>query len=266
MTEVARELYFLREGTAPAPRVVIISPHPDDEVIGAGTRLPLLTGATVVQVTNGAPPEMTDARAAGYSTREAYAAARRHELHQALSLCGVYQTIELGLPDQRAAFQLAELTRTIRKVLERTGPDYVVTVPYEGGHPDHDATAFAVHQACAGLPDRPRIIEMLSYHNANGCCEMECFLEESREVLAISLTAEEIQLKQRLFQCFMTQQKVLRWFPLRLEKFRFAPRYDFTRPPHPGQLYYELFAWGLNARRWCELAKHALAVPDLLPA
>src|SRR5687768_18016133 len=88
----------------PRARVLIVSPHPDDEVIGAGARLPHLSGATVVQVTDGSPRDLRDAGANGFSTREDYAAARREELQAALGLAGQIETIHLEVPDQEASF------------------------------------------------------------------------------------------------------------------------------------------------------------------
>jgi LmbE family N-acetylglucosaminyl deacetylase len=252
---IVSQLDFLREKRQHPPRVLIVSPHPDDEVIGAGSRLPFLK-AMVVQVTNGAPAQMEDAQGAGYGCRDSYARARHRELLEALSLCGLHKVIELHIADQGAASRLTLLTRKIQQVIDVFRPEYILTVPYEGGHPDHDATAFAVHHACA-RPSSPRVIEMLSYHNENGRCVMDRFLGEDDEVLTISLSREEIAFKRRLFDCFRSQAGVLQWFPMAIEKFRFAPNYDFTEPPHPGQLYYEMFPWGLNSVRWCELAKHA---------
>jgi LmbE family N-acetylglucosaminyl deacetylase len=258
------KLSFLLERSADAPRVLLVSPHPDDEAIGAGSRLPLLSNTVVVQVTDGAPADLNDALAAGYSSREAYAEARHSELRQALALCGLSETIELHIPDQQAAFRLPSLVQRIEQIINRVHPEYIITVPYEGGHPDHDATAFAVHQACARAIVPPTVIEMLSYHNENGRCVMDGFLEEDSSVLTIPLTSKELEFKRLLFGCFASQQRVLQWFPVELEKFRIAPRYNFTVPPHRGQLYYERFQWGMSSQLWCQLARRALASDNTL--
>jgi N-acetylglucosamine malate deacetylase 2 len=257
-------LQFLTERRADSPRILVVSPHPDDEVIGAGTRLPLLRNALVVQVTDGAPADMADALAVGCSSRAEYAALRHRELKNALALCGVSDTIELNIPDQEAAFDLNLLTEQLETLVRDHKPEYIITVPYEGGHPDHDATAFAVHQACARLAFSPAIIEMLSYHSENGSCVMDRFLEESSTILRVPLSSREVEFKKRLFQCFASQARVLKWFRTDLEKFRLAPSYNFSRPPHDGQLYYEMFPWGMTSQRWCELASHALARADAL--
>jgi hypothetical protein len=88
---------------------------------------------------------------------------------------------------------------------------------------------------------------------------MEAFLSETPDVLSIELCEHERDFKRQLFDCFKTQQRVLCWFPIHLEKFRFAPRYDFLRAPHDGVLYYEKFPWGMEGAKWRQLARDALA-------
>jgi N-acetylglucosamine malate deacetylase 2 len=239
-------------------RVVIVSPHPDDEVIGAGSRLPHLNGATVIQITDGSPRDLRDAHANGFATREDYAAARRDELRAALALTGHFETIHLDLPDQEASLQLVHLTHTLAEIFTRLAPEIILTVPYEGGHPDHDATAFAVHNALILSSSPARIMEMTAYHNGPHGCTYNEFLNPTANESIFHLTASERALKQRMFDCFKTQFHVLQWFPLAVEKFRFAPRYDFTVAPHPGTLYYEMFPWGISGEQWRTLAREAL--------
>ena len=63
-----------------------------------------------------------------------------------------------------------------------------------------------------------------------------------------------------MFECFHTQRQVLCWFPIEVERFRKAPAYNFTRPPHPGKLHYDYFDWGVTGEKWLRLAREALRV------
>ncbi len=253
------------ESAAPAPSLVIVAAHPDDEVIGAGAQLPRWPHAHVVQVTNGAPGDGRDAHEAGFSSRQAYAQARQCELEAALKLAGIAprQLHALGFVDQESAFQLEAVSRAVEAVLEELQPEAVLTQPYEGGHPDHDATAFGVHAACRSLEQRtgrsPVILEMTSYHNRAGIMGTCEFLPRSGcDELRVALSPAQQDFKRRLFECFRTQQKVLQWFPTETEAFRLAPAYDFTEAPHEGRLYYEQFEWGITGERWRELAEEAV--------
>jgi LmbE family N-acetylglucosaminyl deacetylase len=249
-----------------APPTLVLAAHPDDEVIGAGARLPRLRGAALfAHVTDGAPVDDKDARANGFASREEYARARRRELMAALSLAGLDEssTRELGLVDQEASLRLASLAGRVAHLLHELRPSLLLTHPYEGGHPDHDATAFAAHAACrllerAGEP-APALVEMTSYHNGPGGIQPGVFLPAAGcEETSLVLSNAERAFKQRLLECFPTQRQTLQYFSTDVEKFRRAPRYDFTRPPHDGTLFYEQFSWGMTGHRFRALAGAAM--------
>ena len=252
--------------TGPPPRVAVVVAHPDDETIGAGSRLPRLRRAALIYTTDAAPGDMRDAVEHGCATRQDYAAARKLELEQALSLAGVAaeQIDSMGYADQEASLNLPELSMRLAGLLDELKPELVITHPYEGGHPDHDATAFTVHAACRLLELRrgqgPALTEMTSYHNSAGGLEPYTFLAaDDCEAVTVGLSDVEREFKRRLFECFQTQRQTLQYFPIEFERFRPAPQYDFTCPPHQGKLFYEMYPWGMTGDRFRQLARQAMA-------
>ena len=255
-------------GDAPgdAPKVVVIVAHPDDEIIGAGARLSSLKGVTVIHVTNGAPRDLDCALRACFATSDEYAGARREECLSALGLAGVApeQVRELDFADQEATFNLVPITRRLVEILREVGPEAVLTHSYEGGHPDHDATAFAVHTARRLLEGEftcpPEVLELTSYYSQGGQIVTSDFLPfRGYDVRTVRLSKEARELKRRMFDCFATQREVLHWFPIGVERYRAAPPYDFIHPPHVGRLHYEYFNWGIKGARWRTLAHEALS-------
>jgi LmbE family N-acetylglucosaminyl deacetylase len=120
------------------PDLIVIAAHADDEVIGAtSVLLRCAQRCRVVHVTDGAPRNMQDARAAGYASRGAYARARRGELVAALARAGMHRSAsqQIGMVDQEAIFLLEVLARTLAELFHREQPSTVITHAYEGGHP-----------------------------------------------------------------------------------------------------------------------------------
>ena len=232
--------------------VAVVVAHPDDETVGAGATLSLFRHLRLVHVTDGAPRNQHDAHVAGLAGWEDYAVARDRELAAALRVGGVRprDMVRMGIPDQSAAFHLVSLAAWLREIL--FGFAAVVTHAYEGGHPDHDAVAFAVQ--AAGVPT----IEMAGYHaTAHGSIEVGRFLSDA-DATVIPLSERERVTRDTMLACFITQRRTLTpFFGLTEECFRAAPRYDFTQPPS-AHVYYDGFDWGMTSARWCTLAAQAL--------
>jgi len=258
-------IYRLAARRAIAERVIIVVAHPDDETIGIGAQLSRLGDALLVHVTDGAPRDGRDARSHGCASVAEYAARGRAELAAALAAGGAGPIRRLGFDcvDQEAAWMLPALIERIALLLRSERPQAVFTHSYEGGHPDHDAAALAVHASCrlmagAGLPV-PAIIEMALYHRRGGRLVRGGFVPAGRAVTTIALDREECRRKRRMVAAFATQSAVLADFDLAAERFRSAPDYDFGRPPHPGELHYETLGWGVTGDDWRRAAAAALA-------
>jgi LmbE family N-acetylglucosaminyl deacetylase len=133
-TSLSREA---RWSPKPGP-LLIVSPHPDDEVLAAGGLIRMWSerGHRVVVLS------VTDGEAA-YPDWRGLDAIRRDELDHALAtLCSrPVRAVRLGIPDGRVRTKMAELSGALRKLCE-SAPTLVA--PYEAdGHPDHEAVAFA---------------------------------------------------------------------------------------------------------------------------
>jgi N-acetylglucosamine malate deacetylase 2 len=248
-------------GRIDGTRLAAVFAHPDDETIACGAQLGRLDGASVVIVTDGAPRNLQDAHRLGFATAAEYAAVRHRELAAALGTAGVRaeQVISLGVPDQEAAFRLAQISIKLTELFARRGIHSVLTHAYEGGHPDHDATAFCVH-AAAALSRRRRhdvgILEAPLYALGPGGVVRQQFVDDrGRAELVLQLTAGQREMKRRMVAAHRTQHEVLMPFTTEVERLRPALPYDFSRPPSGGRLLYERHAWGLDGRRWSRLAR-----------
>jgi LmbE family N-acetylglucosaminyl deacetylase len=247
------------------PSTLTIVAHPDDEAIGAGGLLAGIRDVVVAHVTDGAPRDDRYAQSKGFQTREEYARARRREVVNALSHVGITpdRCRGLGYVDGEASLHLLELVFDIARLIDEVRPEIVLTHPYEGGHSDHDATAFAVQLACGVLRrdkvPTPIVLELTSYHNVSGTRRVFHFLPFiGSEQRTIHLTDSEKTLKKAMYEEFISQSHVLERFPISIERFRPAPRYLFTQAPHEGQLDYERFCTMITGAEWRKNAEKAL--------
>ena len=260
----------LRARRRVSQKAIIVAAHPDDETIGMGAQLCRLEDALLVHVTDGAPRDGEDMARCGFAQPQDYAAARQVELMSALEAGGAkgVRTLSFDLPDKEACRDLSGLARHVARLLGSEMPAAVFTHAYEGGHPDHDAAAFAVHAACRmlGQGSAPEIIEMALYHRRGGRPIRGEFLERSSprrnsdtRVAVLRLGAPDKRRKQRMIDSFTTQRWLLADFPLDYERLRLAPCYDFRKPPHRGVLHYETFGWDITDAQWRRQAAVALA-------
>jgi N-acetylglucosamine malate deacetylase 2 len=246
-------------------RCAIIVAHPSDEVAGAGYLICKLDQVTVVHVSDGAPRQVALWEDAGFARRRDYAEARRKECACALAIAHIpaeriveFDYMALDLPRR-----LISLTRRIKSFLMSSSCEIVLTHAFDGGHPDHDATAFATHGAVNLLKRNglkaPVIFEFGVYPASDGRTRILDFLPgPGKETTTLVLDGKATNLKLRMFDCFWTQGESLKTFPFALERFRRAPSYDFRQPPNCGTPYYESFDWGLTGEEWQALADDAL--------
>lgn len=125
-----------------ARKVLVLAPHPDDEVFGCGGALAGLAarGASidVLLVTDGA------AGASDEASRRAIAARRADESRAALALLGGGAVHEGGLPDRGLGARAKELEDLVASWLARSSPDLVFAPSPVETHPDHRAVAYAL--------------------------------------------------------------------------------------------------------------------------
>ena len=139
-------------------RIWLISPHPDDEVLGLGACMVQLSALhadlRIVSVTDGAASHKNSKR----WTADRLALARPAELRRALETLKVdAEVLQVGLPDGHIdAYQDELVAFLIARVTEK---DLILTTWRFDGHPDHEtcghAAALAARRTGATLGEYP---------------------------------------------------------------------------------------------------------------
>jgi len=204
-------------------RVLIIAPHPDDDVIACAGLLMHAEAARILFVTDGERnpwPQRVKLRKLfiGDRDREAWAAMRRRETLESLARLGIEGSCArfLGFPDQR----LMSLARrgerapsiAIADEIRDFAPTLIVSPSTFDAHYDHRAIAWYAHQVAREL------VTYVVHGNA----------PQSRLQLTVELTPEEQAKKREAIQCHESQ--------LLLGRGRFlsyaTPREHFYRAEH----------------------------------
>lgn len=227
---------------------VILVAHPDDEVIGFGAIMQRMRRSVVVFATDGAPRD--DYFWKQFGSREAYAEIRRQEARAALSIAGaepvfLADRVPGGIADQELFQQLPQAAEECGKVLAEIRPDALLTLSYEGGHPDHDSACFiaAVLGRRAGIP----VWEAPLYHrDPDGSGVVQKFHQRDGDELQLKVEADAMRKKVEMFHTYKSQKLVLDVFHPEIETFRPMANYDFTRPPMPWKLNYEVWQWNMT--------------------
>jgi len=257
----------VRAPVADGRHVAVVVAHPDDETIGCGAVLARLDGVTLVVVTDGAPRDLVDARRYGFGSALAYADARSRELATAARIALVRRDriIELGIEDQGATERAAEMAAGIARLIVSRGIRIVLTHAFEGGHPDHDGVALAVHAAKRLAMQKDHhadIVEMPFYRSGeDGELVLQRFGPPATgDETVLHLDPGERWIKRQMTRAHRTQATTIAGFDLGTERFWPAPAYDFTCAPNGGRICYAGRGWGVpDFEAWRNLALAALS-------
>jgi LmbE family N-acetylglucosaminyl deacetylase len=237
-------------------RTLALVAHADDETVGCGALLQRISSPVVVFATDSAPRDEFFWKP--YGSRLRYARMREDEARQALGNIGVTEVEFLAslaqgvdaFADQELFLNLDQAFELLSAMVRRQRPEALLTLAYEGGHPDHDACSFLgsvlareFSLACWEVP---------LYHRAvSGEVVYQEFIHRSGNEVPVEITPEELDLKRAMFAAYASQRDVLKSFDPEVETVRPQPSYDYSQPPHPGMLNYEAWQWRMTGPQVC---------------
>jgi LmbE family N-acetylglucosaminyl deacetylase len=234
-------------------RTLVLVAHPDDECIAFGALLQRMREPVVVFATNGSPQDPYFWQQ--YGSRGTYAAVRRKEVFASMHAAGVKDVVFLpdmpggeALVDQELFQQLRPAYDLLVELVRRRMVQALLTLAYEGGHPDHDSCAFLSAQLARSF-NLPCWEAPLYHRLPEGGGVFQGFIGDTGREVDVKPTPAEQQAKRAMCMAYPSQGDFLTRFDVVREIVRPQPAYDFTQPPHQGETNYELWQWSMTAQQ-----------------
>lgn len=229
---------------------LVMVAHPDDEVIVCGALMQRMEKAFVLFLTDGAPHGEDFWKQ--YGSRLAYAQIRIQEARLALAVVGanplfLADQVEGGIADQELFRNLRSAIVGVESITALLKPNCMLTLAYEGGHPDHDAACFIASMVGrrAAIP----VWESPLYHrNKDGVSMIQTFPRKIGTEMEMRVEGTQLEKKIRMFHHYRSQGLLIDSFRPERETFRPLADYDFTQPPLPWRLNYELWQWKMSGQ------------------
>ena len=233
-------------------RTLIIVAHPDDEAVTCAALVQRMREPYLLFCTDGAPLDAYFWNRHG--SREAYSLLRQEEARLALSRVGVtnveFLKTQSGdhITDQQLFQQLPEAIDAVFRVVSRIHPQALLTLAYEGGHPDHDSCNFitSVIARERPLPAWEMPVDHL-FHK--GERKFQTFMPAPQPWITLLPTAVEIARKRKALETYASQGHFLVRCASVGESFRPVAEYDYARPPREGVLNYEAWQWSMTGKQ-----------------
>lgn len=219
-------------------RVLILVPHPDDEIVGCCTAIRRASAGAArffaLYLTTGVP----ERRVLWWWRQQRHADLVRTRRAEALAVArqlGLQPVQFLGLASRTLTCHLQAAHRALRGAIASHGIDEIWTPAWEGAHQDHDAANALASQFMDELP----VLEFAEYNNADGRTNSQRFGRLNGTEMAIRLDPAERAFKRRMLAQYRSERSNLRHVAIECEHLRPLPRHDYAAPPHPGTLFYE---------------------------
>ncbi len=233
-------------------RTLVIVAHPDDEAVTCAALMQRMREPHVLFCTDAAP--LDPYFWSRHGSREAYSEIRQKEARAALSRVGVTNVEFLKtrsgehIIDQQLFEHLPEAADAALQVISRVRPEALLTLAYEGGHPDHDSCNFitSVVARDRSLPCWEMPVDHLFHKEEH---HFQTPMIARQPITLLHPSDEEIARKRQALEAYASQGKFLVRFASVDESFRPLPEYDYAQPPHAGVLNYEAWQWSMTGKQ-----------------
>ncbi|MFY9288806.1 MAG: PIG-L family deacetylase [Alphaproteobacteria bacterium] len=223
-------------------RILVLVPHPDDEVVACCAALEeaQTQGAEIfaLYLTHGCIAE--DALWPWH--RQYHDIFTTIRLAEAEATAAFLNIKPVGFSNRSARYvwkELKAVQHEIEMAIAAHQIDQIWVPAYEGGNPDHDALNAIGHV----LQSKVSVLEFAEYNFFQGKAHSQEFPSTNGTEHIIHLTEAQQKKKLAALSIYKSERKNLNYVDVQRECYRPLADYDYSKPPHPGTLWYARFQW-----------------------
>lgn len=223
-------------------KILLLIPHPDDEVVGCcgaiGRARAQMGNVFGFYLTTGIPP----CEVLWWWQQRGYRCLvdrRQREAEQVAELLKIKAVEFQEIPARTLKGFLGPTREKLLKAIRELGIDTLWAPAYEGGNQDHDVANFLART----LEGEVQIWEFSEYHFFGGRRHSNEFFSVNGTEWVIRLEPGEQQVKRKALSLYRSERsnlKAVRASTTR-EVFRPLAKYDYSRPPYRGRMFYQRF-------------------------
>ncbi len=222
--------------------ILILVPHPDDEAVACAAAIGRAQagGAEIfaLYLTHGCIARETLWR---WQRKhyESFVDRRRAEAEKTAKFLNITPVGWASRPARHVARELPEVYAEICAAIAQNGIDQLWVPAYEGGNPDHDA----LNAAGSLFRNKLSVLEFAEYNFSGGKTHSQEFPVSNGTEQPLTLSLVEQQKKRMALAIYESEKQNLGYVKTARECYRPLADYDYSRPPHPGVLWYARFQW-----------------------
>jgi LmbE family N-acetylglucosaminyl deacetylase len=223
-------------------RILILVPHPDDEVVACCAAIGQAQQADAkiftLYLTHGCIARET-LWAWQRKNYENYVERRREEAAIVARFLGITSLNWPVRPARHLWQDMDGIHNEILIAIEQNAIDQVWVPAFEGGNPDHDA----LNAIASLLKDKVSVLEFAEYNFLGGKAQSQNFPAANGNEHVLQLTPEERAIKREALKLYKSEKSNLNYVKTEREAYRPLATYLYNHPPHEGKLWYTRFQW-----------------------
>jgi LmbE family N-acetylglucosaminyl deacetylase len=228
-------------------RILVLVPHPDDEVVASCAAIgqAQTQGSEIfaLYLTHGciARETLWPWQRKNY---EKYVARRRAEGEKTANFLNIKPLFWNPRPARHLWKNLRESYEEIQSAIATNDIDQLWVPAYEGGNADHDAlNALAAKWKSENQKSENSVLEFAEYNFSGGKTHSQEFPFPNGTEQRITLNPDEQKKKRGALAIYESEKMNLSYVKSDIECYRPLSTYNYSRPPHPGTLWYARFQW-----------------------